>query len=95
MKEKVLIFYNYNRREYWFKYISSYLREKQISAKIFSSKKEILINNNIFYFVTSENLKDFIRGRRYIKIYCNMDYHLEKDFNKTLKEILSDGKSRN
>ena len=95
MKEKILIFYNYNIREYWFKYIVSYLKKKQINAKIFSSKKEILINNNTIYFVPSENLKDFIRGRRYIKIYCNMDYHLEKDFNKTLKEILSDGESRN
>lgn len=92
--KKILVFHNYNRREYWFKYIANYLKENKIDVKIFSTKKEILINNNIFYFVPSEKLKDFIRGRRYVQIYCNMDYQLEKDFNKVLKEILLDGKSR-
>lgn len=88
--EKVLIFENSKTRNYWFKYIVSYLRNNGFICKVYLYASEIWINGNRIIFKTMKEINNiFMAGRRDTLYYKNIENKLEENFKEILGEILN------
>lgn len=93
--EKILVFENSQVRNYWFKYIVKELKNKNFLFKVYFFSKEIWFNGDRIMFITlKEDTLSFESGRHNACYYYYIENGLENNFKRTLKEILSDGKSR-
>ena len=87
--EILLFFYSYNSLDYWFRQIATYLHQKQIECKVKKYDRTIEIGNIKLIFAHLEDKIAMTIGRHNCKSFFGLEVKLEKDFEGTLKEILS------
>ena len=91
MSNKILIFETYNSLDYWFKVIRSYLGNQQYQYfAVEDDRKKIIINNQELRFITYPLDHRKFLGLRPFKIYTGVEETLERNYSKTILEILEE-----
>ena len=87
MKIKVLMFNTMNALNYWMKYIIKFLDKHKIDFKFNFNEKIILIGDIKLEFYPEYRHEKLV-GWRYSSILYDSEFVLEKDFIKTICELL-------
>jgi hypothetical protein len=90
MKEKVLIFYNENSKNYWFHYVKDFLVNNNMNPKVYRSKYKISILGNNLKFISERDAKKYAIGRHDALFIHNVETKFEREFLKTLILILKE-----